>query len=94
MSKWEEEDLHGARTLFNEISNDDLMPNELDHGFRKGKSGKSVGSDEIPNEVFAFIDRLTRELSLTVRNRSSGRACRLTPGVKPKNGTLTKKKNQ
>ena len=43
MSKWEEEDLHGARTLFNEISNDDLMPNELDHGFRKGKLGKSVG---------------------------------------------------
>ena len=38
------------------------MPTELDLGFKKGKIGKSVGSDEIPNEAFAFMDRQNKTI--------------------------------
>ena len=34
-SWWEREDAWGERSIFNEISNDELMPTELNIGFKK-----------------------------------------------------------
>ena len=64
--RWEkeEEDLAAGRierrSVMNEICNSDLLATEMEEGMSKGKKGKAVGADLIPNEAFIVMNRTCR----------------------------------